>query len=161
MGLIKGLLIGTVASTVSLLDQTVTNGASLLGTLTAPLLPKYIPVNGAQTIPWGQGTTRNTNPYTKSPDTGVVRRYIFDVARQRLAPDGFERDMIVVNGQYPGPTIEADWGDIIEVTVNNQIRGPEEGTSIHMHGFLQHQTPWMDGAPGMGSPGEDMVADTP
>ena len=64
--------------------------------------------------------------------------------------------MIVVNGQYPGPTITANWGDIIEVTVNNQIKNPDEGTAIHFHGFLQHQTPWMDGAPGLPIEVEDV-----
>jgi FtsP/CotA-like multicopper oxidase with cupredoxin domain len=147
MGLLSGLLIGTLASTVSLLDQTVTNGPSLLGTLSAPLLPKYL--DAAQGLPWGQDTTRNTNPYTQSPSTGKVRKYTFDVSRKVLAPDGFERNMIVVNGQYPGPTIYANWGDTIEVTVNNKITNPEEGTAIHFHGFLQHKTPWMDGAPGL------------
>jgi FtsP/CotA-like multicopper oxidase with cupredoxin domain len=149
MGLISGLLVGTLATTASLLDQTITNGASLLGSLQAPVLPKFLATGGAQTIPWGQGNTRNTNPYTQSPNTGKVRKYTFNVARQTLAPDGYERSLIVVNGQYPGPTIEANWGDIIEVTVNNQIQNPEEATAIHFHGFLQHKTPWMDGAPGM------------
>ncbi|ETN46284.1 uncharacterized protein HMPREF1541_00468 [Cyphellophora europaea CBS 101466] len=148
MGIIKGLLGTTLMSTLSFLDQTVTNGASLLGTLGAPKLPKYLSSESNGDVPWGQCTTRNTNPYGNSPNTGVVRKYQFTVARETLAPDGFERPMIVVNGQYPGPTIEANWGDIIEVTVNNEIHGPEEGTAIHLHGFLQHETPWMDGAPG-------------
>ena len=149
MGLITGLLLGTLTTTVSVLEQTVTNGVSLLGTLTAPVLPKFLPFDGDESFPWGRETTRNTNPYTNSPTTGAVRRYNFTVARQTLAPDGFEREMILVNGQYPGPTIEANWGDTIEVTVNNQIYGPEEGTAIHLHGFLQQKTPFMDGAPGM------------
>lgn len=34
------------------------------------------------------------------------------------------------------------------VTVNNQIEGPSEGTSIHWHGLLQRETPWFDGVPG-------------
>lgn len=148
MGLLKGVLLGTLTSTVSVLEQTVTNGVSLLGTSKAPVLPKFLPFASEEISPWGQETTRNTNPYTNSPTTGVVRRYNFTVARQTLAPDGFERPMIHVNGQYPGPSIEANWGDTIEVTVNNQIFGPDEGTSLHFHGFLQHKTPWMDGASG-------------
>ena len=53
--------------------------------------------------------------------------------------------MIVCNGQFPGPTLEANWGDWIEVTVNNQIEGPEETTLIHWHGLNQPGTPWYDG----------------
>ena len=35
-------------------------------------------------------------------------------------------------GQFPGPTIKADWGDTIRVTVTNNLR--VNGTSIHWHG---------------------------
>lgn len=51
-----------------------------------------------------------------------------------------------MNGGYPGPTITANWGDYFEVTVHNQL--PNEGTSIHWHGLLQHETPYYDGVPG-------------
>lgn len=54
-----------------------------------------------------------------------------------------------MNGAFPGPTIEANWGDTIQVTVNNNITGPEEGTALHWHGFLQTGTPWEDGVPGV------------
>lgn len=39
--------------------------------------------------------------------------------------------MIVVNGQYPGPLIEANWGDWIQVTV---VNSRNEGTSRHSQG---------------------------
>jgi FtsP/CotA-like multicopper oxidase with cupredoxin domain len=52
-----------------------------------------------------------------------------------------------INGQFPGPMIEANWGDWIQVTVRNNITGPEDGTSVHWHGMLQKETPWMDGVP--------------
>jgi hypothetical protein len=39
-----------------------------------------------------------------------------------LSPDGFLRPMMVFNGQYPGPAIVADWGDIIAVTVKNSLK---------------------------------------
>jgi len=55
--------------------------------------------------------------------------------------------MILINNQFPAPTIEANWGDNIEVTVRNNITGPQEGTSLHWHGLLQKETPWMDGVP--------------
>lgn len=53
--------------------------------------------------------------------------------------------MILINGTFPGPLIEANWGDMINVTVDNQIL--DEGTSLHWHGFLQKETPWYDGVP--------------
>ena len=53
---------------------------------------------------------------------------------------------MVVNGAVPGPLIEANWGDWIEVAVHNQLT--TEGTSLHWHGLLQQGTPYMDGVPG-------------
>ena len=57
------------------------------------------------------------------------------------------RSAILINGAFPGPPIEANWGDTITVNVCNQITGPEEGTALHWHGILQKTTPWFDGVP--------------
>ena len=38
-----------------------------------------------------------------------------------LAPDGVSRQMIVINGQFPGPLIEANEGDTIIVNVQNDL----------------------------------------
>jgi FtsP/CotA-like multicopper oxidase with cupredoxin domain len=64
-----------------------------------------------------------------------------------LSPDGFAREMMVFNGQYPGPTIVADWGDTIQVTVQNNL--PDNGTSIHWHGLRQLHSNQMDGTNGI------------
>lgn len=56
--------------------------------------------------------------------------------------------MIVINGQFPAPLIEASWGDWVEVTVKNSIQNPPEGTAIHWHALRQKETPWYDGVPG-------------
>jgi FtsP/CotA-like multicopper oxidase with cupredoxin domain len=69
------------------------------------------------------------------------------VKRGVIAPDGYSKSVILINGQFPGPLIEANWGDTIQVTLHNQITGPEEGTSFHWHGLLQKETPWYDGVP--------------
>ena len=89
----------------------------------------------------------NSNPYEDSPTTGVIRHYHFVIARGNLAPDGVNKSCMLINGQFPGPMIEANWGDTIQVTVENKITGPEEGTSLHWHGLLQKETPWYDGVP--------------
>lgn len=57
--------------------------------------------------------------------------------------------MLLVNGQFPGPKIEANYGDVIEVTVTNNITGPDEGTAMHWHGLSQRGTPYYDGVPGI------------
>lgn len=79
----------------------------------------------------------------------MTRSYDFVVSRQFLSPDGVKKDSIVVNGEFPGPAIEANWGDWIEVRVYNNITGPAEGTGIHWHGITQKGTPWYDGVPGI------------
>lgn len=38
------------------------------------------------------------------------------VANGRLAPNGLERDMVLVNGQFPGPTLSFTKGDNIQVS---------------------------------------------
>lgn len=53
----------------------------------------------------------------------------------------------MVNGMFPGPLIEANWGDYIEVNVHNDINGPEEPTTLHWHGLNMPGTPWFDGVP--------------
>lgn len=55
--------------------------------------------------------------------------------------------MLVVNGQYPGPAIIADWGDTIQVTVNNELQ--DNGTSFHWHGLRQLHSNDMDGVNGI------------
>lgn len=83
------------------------------------------------------------------PSTGIVRRYDFAITRAQIAPDGVERDMFAINGQFPGPLIEANWGDTVEVTVHNNIVDPGEPTSMHWHGLLQRESQWADGAVGV------------
>lgn len=95
------------------------------------------------------------------PETGVTRYYNFTLSRSTKAPDGYNKSMILVNGQFPGPTIEANLGDTIQVTVHNAIANPEEGTAIHWHGLPQTRTPWYDGVPSSSqcpiAPGESFV----
>ncbi|KAK4041135.1 Cupredoxin [Parachaetomium inaequale] len=49
--------------------------------------------------------------------------------------------------QFPGPTIEADWGDYIVVNVYNDMQ--DNGTSIHWHGIRQFGESNQDGANGV------------
>lgn len=88
-----------------------------------------------------------TNYYTERPNTAVVRKYDFTVSDGILAPDGYQVPVLLVNGQFPGPLIEANFGDTIQVTVHNNVSTPEEGLALHWHGMLQKGTPWEDGVP--------------
>ncbi|XP_050335356.1 LOW QUALITY PROTEIN: uncharacterized protein LOC126762561 [Bactrocera neohumeralis] len=58
--------------------------------------------------------------------------------------DGVKTEVMVVNGQLPGQTIEVCQGDMIVVDVINSMH---DITTIHWHGLHQRQTPHMDGVP--------------
>ncbi|CAO1618236.1 unnamed protein product [Parajaminaea phylloscopi] len=81
-------------------------------------------------------------------DIPRTRSYDFTLTRALASPDGYEKEVYAINGMMPGPLIEANVGDTIEVVVHNQL---EETTSIHWHGILQNGTADMDGAPGFTS----------
>ncbi|RDL34578.1 uncharacterized protein BP5553_07706 [Venustampulla echinocandica] len=130
------------------LSQTATNGASLWGTFEAPKLPDFLGSNHKGGFPWspyGPGSP----PHLVTPHTRMTRYYEWTISRENIAPDGVDTSVILVNGQFPGPLIEADWGDEIQVTVHNQLSSPGEGTTVHWHGMTQQATPWMDGVPGV------------
>ncbi|QRW11634.1 Multicopper oxidase [Ceratobasidium sp. AG-Ba] len=80
-------------------------------------------------------------------DVPTTRTYNWTIEMKEGAPDGFYRQMLVVNGQYPGPLIEANEGDTIIVHVTNKL--PKVGTSLHWHGLFQNGTAWMDGPAGI------------
>jgi FtsP/CotA-like multicopper oxidase with cupredoxin domain len=77
----------------------------------------------------------------------LTLQYNWVITNTTMSPDGTSRQMMVVNGQYPGPAIYADWGDTIQVTVQNNLQ--DNGTSIHWHGIRQLNSSQMDGTPGI------------
>src|SRR5436190_12177350 len=60
-------------------------------------------------------------PFTDEP---ITRYFEFTLNKIRLSPDGFERTVWSVNGQYPGPVIRANKGDRIVVNVTNHFNDP-------------------------------------
>lgn len=75
-----------------------------------------------------------------------TRDYTLVITNQTAAPDGYLRTMLVINGQYPGPLIEANEGDTLNILVVNRMKRP---ISIHWHGIHQNGNPWMDGVTGV------------
>ncbi|CAG8513572.1 5664_t:CDS:2 [Dentiscutata heterogama] len=71
--------------------------------------------------------------------------YNIKITKESFAPDGFEREMYLINGQFPGPTIECNKDDVLVINVENCLN---EDTTIHCHGIFQRGTPWYDGNPG-------------
>ena len=53
------------------------------------------------------------------------------------------RPFITVNGRSPGPTLIVTENQMVIANVKNNIRG--QSITIHWHGQLQLNTPWMDG----------------
>ncbi|KAL1306441.1 hypothetical protein AAFC00_005140 [Neodothiora populina] len=156
LNLLAGIL-GTISSAVhNFPDLTSISGhshsdigsnLSNLGTELAAHLPPFLtdnPFSGG--FPWGKKSSRNTNYHTDYPRTGIVRTYDWTVTKQDIAPDGVNVTGLLVNGQFPGPMIEANWGDTIRVTLHNEL---DEGTALHWHGFLQKGTQSFDGVPGI------------
>lgn len=75
--------------------------------------------------PWG----KRIKPYGQTPKTGRTRHYEFTIERAISNSDGYIKDSLAINGQIPGPLIEADWGDVIE----------GENPYILNHGQITHQ----------------------
>jgi iron transport multicopper oxidase len=72
----------------------------------------------------------------------------WDVAYTTANPDGqFERRVMGVNGQWPPPPIELDYGDRLILKVNNNL--PDVPTGLHAHGLFQNETNYYDGPVGV------------
>jgi hypothetical protein len=82
------------------LTQNKTNGDSVLGTKDAPKYPPYL--DGYKD---GGKTPKDTKDV---PNTGVTRKYKFVVSYKDISPDGVLKKGLVINGAFPGPTIEAN-----------------------------------------------------
>lgn len=63
------------------------------------------------------------------------RHYKWNVKYEYRSPDCFKKLVITINGNTPGPTIQAQEGDTVVVQVNNTLL--TENLSIHWHGIRQ------------------------
>lgn len=57
---------------------------------------------------WGNGYSIATNYDSNWPVTGVTRSYSIEITNQTLAPDGFSRIVLGVNGGIPGVCCKAN-----------------------------------------------------
>ncbi|KAM0724017.1 hypothetical protein Q7P37_001008 [Cladosporium fusiforme] len=105
------------------------------------------------------GYTVHDDNYKVTPKTCRTREYFLEISNTTIAPDGVERVGLLINGQMPGPLIEASWGDTVIVHLENKLQN--NGTSIHFHGLRQYETNEMDGVPSITqcalAPGEKMT----
>jgi FtsP/CotA-like multicopper oxidase with cupredoxin domain len=63
----------------------------------------------------------DTDDSSEAPDTGVTREYWLKLTDVTVALDGVSRTAMAVNGSIPGPTLFADWGDIVVIHVTNSL----------------------------------------
>ncbi|KAK0650008.1 laccase [Cercophora newfieldiana] len=99
---------------------------------------------------WTSGFNINTDYETSVPVTGVTREYNLVITEHDnwVGGDGVpKKKAMLINGQFPGPTIRADWGDTIRVTVTNALL--VNGTSLHWHGIRMLNNNVNDGANGI------------
>jgi FtsP/CotA-like multicopper oxidase with cupredoxin domain len=105
------------------------------------------------------GLTINDDSYAVVPKTCNQVEYSLDLTECEVAPDGISRKALCVNGQYPGPLLEASWGDEVIIHVTNSMT--RNGTSVHWHGIRQKFTNEMDGVVGLTqcalAPGQSMT----
>ena len=66
------------------------------------------------------------NPLTTSP-----RRFEWTLSWEEYAPDGFSRELILINGKFPGPKVELNEGDDVEILIHNKM---PFNTTVHFHG---------------------------
>lgn len=76
------------------------------------------------------------DPSINGTPIGKLREYTLVVEDGVWNADGFmAKDVKLVNGTYPGPWIQACWGDTIRVKLINKLK--HNGTAIHWHGIRQ------------------------
>ncbi|KAK3367792.1 laccase [Podospora didyma] len=92
------------------------------------------------------GYTINTDYETSFPPGGY--NFVITEHDNWLGPDGvIKKKAMLINGAFPGPTIVADWGDTVRVTVTSLLR--VNGTSLHWHGVRMLNNSVNDGANGV------------
>ncbi|VDB98171.1 unnamed protein product [Peniophora sp. CBMAI 1063] len=70
------------------------------------------------------------------------------IVNKEVNLDGFSRLAVLAGGSFPGPIINANKGDRLEVNVTNELTitdGLDVVTTVHWHGIDQLHSNWADG----------------
>ncbi|KAJ1409612.1 Multicopper oxidase, type 1 [Sesbania bispinosa] len=73
---------------------------------------------------------------------GTTRHYHFEIKYKNVTRLCHTKNMVTVNGKFPGPRIIAREGDRLVIKVVNHVKN---NISIHWHGIRQLQSGWADG----------------
>ena len=120
--------------------------------------------NAGDRSQWCDGFSIDSDYYNTWPTTGKVCAYEWDITNTTLNFDGLDRMALAINGQVPGPLVECNWGDTLQVSVTNSMQ--DNATTIHWHGIYQ-KGGWndQDGVPGVSecaiAPGDTRVYSFP
>jgi hypothetical protein len=71
-----------------------------------------------------------------------VRKFKLTFERGTVNPDGVDKVAILVNKQFPGPTLTVDLGDQVVIELHNNL---DDVSLLHVHGMLQIGSPGQDG----------------
>ena len=144
-------------SSVPYSSHSTSTSSSATSTTSSSSCPTYVPpVNATDDICnsaadrsyWCDKKSTSTDYYNVNYHTGVTREYTFTITNTTLFYDGTGPKLaLAINGQVPGPVVEANWGDIVKITVINNM--PDNSTAIHWHGIRQLYTNDQDGVPGV------------
>jgi len=100
---------------------------------------------------WLKGPNKEFNiktDYENEVPIGVTRKYYLEASQLSINADGVVNEGgKAFNKSYPGPWIQACWGDELEITVKNDLT--VNGTTIHWHGIRQLNQVAMDGVNGI------------
>lgn len=97
---------------------------------------------------WSNGYSIKTDFDLKHPTTGNTVTYNLEITNTTCNPDGNgDMQCYLINNQYPGPTIVANWGDQVVINVKNSLQ--DNGTSLHWHGIRQLGSVGSDGVGGL------------
>lgn len=118
--------------------------------LTQPILSSFAKKSQSSSDDyWRLDTNRNYTmdvDYWQKQTEPAERHYYMNISTYvEESPDGIVRNLTVVNGQYPGPLLEANAGDTLFIHVQNHME--DEPVTIHCHGlFFNNNNSFHDGA---------------
>ncbi|CAI9760772.1 unnamed protein product [Fraxinus pennsylvanica] len=73
---------------------------------------------------------------------GITRHYEFNIKMQNVTRLCHTKNMVTVNGKFPGPRVVAREGDRLVIKVTNHVAS---NISLHWHGIRQLRSGWADG----------------
>ena len=112
-------------------------------------IPEYLPwspaLQGSQTRDFGIGIALHPEDHIYRSTATIELNWT--VTAGFRAPDGVQKRVYLINGEFPGPTVEVRSGDVLRIRVKNEI-AEDEGLAIHWHGLNMKGANEMDGAVG-------------